>query len=206
MNRLKNKNIYLIRHAQSKANAGEKTFSPKDNHLTEEGMNQAKELVTKFPNKIDFICYSSFVRTYETALPLINLNQGAIIQEWDCIHEFTYLNHDHCANTTVQDRLPLVKQYWERLDPNYSDGKNAESFSEFLARIKITLKKLSALPYENICVFSHGQFIEGLILLLNNPNKSNKKLMELFLSQGKGKNIANCQVVKLDTTFLTDFA
>ena len=63
--------IYLVRHGESIANTGAKTPSAKDTHLTELGKKQAREFADKITQEPDLIVISPYVRTYQTALPLI---------------------------------------------------------------------------------------------------------------------------------------
>ena len=47
--------IYIIRHAESRSNAGHRTSSPADNPITLKGQAQAQELAQKISNsKISF--------------------------------------------------------------------------------------------------------------------------------------------------------
>ena len=192
-----NKKIFLVRHAQSMANVGLKTENPQNNHLTELGKIQANELLNKIKEVPDYICYSKYVRTLETAAPLINKYPNVKHELWENIHEFTYLNHKNCANTTPEQRRPLVIKYWEKLDPFYSDGDNAESFHEFIIRIKDTLEKIKTLPYKNIYIFTHGQFIAATKIVYNNMEKSDLEIMILFFEDKRGLTISNCEIVEL---------
>jgi broad specificity phosphatase PhoE len=197
MNNSKNK-VFLIRHAQSLSNNGERTSSPENNLLTPTGINQAEELAKTISIKPSLIIYSSYKRTYLTAEPLIKKYPQTPHEEWDFIHEFTYLNREHCANTTPQERKPLVINYWAKMDPNYSDGGNAETFSNLIVRIKLMLSTIKDRPEENIFIFTHGQFIEATKIILNNPFKTDTEIMKIFMRNDCGKTIKNCQITELD--------
>jgi len=50
--------IYLIRHAESAANAGKKTDNVKDIPLTPKGLQQSIDLLSRIPKKPDLIIVS----------------------------------------------------------------------------------------------------------------------------------------------------
>lgn len=192
-----NQKVFLIRHAQSLANMGQRTSDPQHNALTEEGAKQAQKLASSFLEKPELIVYSSYERTYLTAKPLILKYPDVPTEQWNNIHEFTYLNHDHCSNTTPQERLPLVISYWNKLDPNYSDGGNAESFSQMLVRIKTMLKNLKERKENFIVIFTHGQFIETTKIVLGYPEATDEQIMKIFNERKRGKTIENCQITQI---------
>ena len=68
--------IYIIRHAESRSNAGHRTSSPADNPITEKGQAQAQELAQKIRNTNitpDLIVISPYLRTKMTATPTMKL-------------------------------------------------------------------------------------------------------------------------------------
>lgn len=78
------------------------------------------------------------------------------------VQEFTYLAPFRYAGTRREDRHEAVERYWERLDPMYRDGEGAESFlgsgiaEAFLDRM--------AEASGHVAVFTHGQFLRGVML------------------------------------------
>ncbi len=195
---MKNKIVYLIRHAESLSNAGMRTTSPAENGLTTLGLQQAQDLALHCNIEPQLICYSTYLRTRLTAMPTIAKYPHAIVEEWQGIHEFTYLDKDRCKNTTPAERLPLVQEYWHRLDPDYNDGGNAESFSQMLSRVRAMLKRLQQVNFETIFVFTHGQFIATTQILLQNPQASDLAIMQQFLAHDKGKTIHNCEMIAIE--------
>jgi broad specificity phosphatase PhoE len=138
------KTILLIRHAESIANAG---FSTTDAHsipLSPKGLAQAEALADDFPIVPELIVTSLFLRTRETAAPLISKTPDAAVETWDMIHEFTYLNRDVHRNKTPEERKPFAIDYWNRRDPFYSDGPQEESFFSLLRRIESFLEKIDS--------------------------------------------------------------
>lgn len=81
------KKIFIIRHAESKNNAGgytEDTFTVK---LSEKGEREARVLADTL-EKPDKIFVSKYQRTRDTALPFLNKYKSLKIEIWDSIHEF----------------------------------------------------------------------------------------------------------------------
>jgi broad specificity phosphatase PhoE len=56
-----------------------------------------------------------------------------------------------------------VDEYWQRADPNYCDGGQAESFAEFIGRCEAFVRQMQESEYELAFVFTHEQFIKGLL-------------------------------------------
>ncbi|HKE59376.1 MAG TPA: histidine phosphatase family protein [Pyrinomonadaceae bacterium] len=165
------KEIWLIRHAESTANAGAATSQPATIPLTERGIEQARCVAASFTKQPDLVVLSPYLRAQQTAAPLLDRFPNTISQEWD-VQEFTYLAADRCHNTTLTERKPMVAEYWSRSEPGYCDGPGAESFSQFVARTRAMLEKTRGLleaptdPANFIAVFTHGQLIQLTMWLL----------------------------------------
>ena len=159
------KEVWLIRHGESTANAGAATFSPESIPLTERGLAQARCVAEQVTRRPDLIVVSSFLRSKQTAEPLQARYPDAAVEEWQ-VQEFTYLNPERCRNTSYLDRKPLVAAYWSRNDADYCDGPGAESFSNLLARSNTTVGQIKNLDHDFVVVMSHGQFMRAVIWLL----------------------------------------
>ena len=146
---------FLIRHAESAANAGLKTSDPASIPLTRDGVSQAEELAVKFPYEPDLIIFTPYVRTKFTALPLINRFPDADIEIWP-MHEFTFLSPELCRDTTSVERLPMVKEYWDACDPDFVHGDGAESFNQFANRVTDCVTVLKSLN-KRVALFTHEQ-------------------------------------------------
>ena len=79
------------------------------------------------------------------------------------MQEFTYLSVSRCRGTSYEHRKPWVAEYWQRADPYYCDGDQAESFSEFIGRCEKFEWQMREREYELTFVFTHEQFIKGLL-------------------------------------------
>ena len=176
---MKKREIIFVRHAESKANAGEKTPDAHSIPLSEKGKVQAEELAQHFPLKPKLIILSTFLRTKETAQPLIEKLDTVQIEIWDMIHEFTYLDRTRCKNTTMQERKKYAENYWSKMDPWYKDGPEEENFFELLGRAEKFLEKINLVKTNSIAIFSHGQFLTALKIV----RPLDKKIEELTKSE-----------------------
>ncbi len=186
------KRIWLIRHGESIANAGAAT----DNHVTiplsATGHKQAQAISQIIPCKPDMIITSPFLRTQETASYTIKRYPDVPVAVWD-VQEFTYLAPASCIGTTADDRRERVNTYWQRLDPDYIDGQDAESFAMLIARARMAIERLERLEEKYIIMFTHAQFIRAMTLLKDNQTQDVEWLMSRFKYLPK---YGNCEVVK----------
>ena len=176
------KKIYLIRHADSVQNAGEVTSSPEKISLSLVGHRQATELVTKLTDTPDLIVVSEYLRTQQTAEPVIQKFSATPVETWN-IHEFTYLNSDRCTNMNAQMRKPLIEEYWKRNNPWHKDGGNAESFDQFLHRINSFFVKIRSRKEDVTYIFTHGQFILGSKMILENEGMPSYATLKTWMSE-----------------------
>lgn len=174
--------IFLIRHAQSEANMNGRTRSHAAIALSEQGKQQAKQLCEALP-PIDHVIISKYQRTYQTAQPILYKYQ--ITAEVDNnLHEFSYLSERKCANTNLDDRRHWVNAYWERMDYEYRDADDAESFTDFYFRVQLFHEKIKQLAEvyveKNLVIFTHGQFLQLLLTLKHEPQPLSRELMQNF--------------------------
>ena len=189
--------VFLIRHAESMGNAGMRTTTPAGNNLTDKGRKQAGELAASINEVPDLIVWSSYSRTRETALPLVQKYPEVRTEEWPDIQEFTYLSPRKCFNTTPEERKPWVMSYWEKMNPEYRDGDGAESFSDMIERARKLITKDKERPESIIMIFTHGQFMEAIRILLAYPKNDCISLMKHFNENQRGKTIKNCEILKI---------
>ncbi len=190
---------WLIRHAQSTSNAGQPTDSPTATPLSDLGHEQARLLAKSIEQRPDLVVTSPYVRTLQTARPLLDRYPGCAHEEWP-VQEFTYLNPDAYKGTTISERRPAVNGYWEALDPRIQNGSGAESFIMFMERVRAFIERVEA--YEGFTfVYSHGQFIRGCVWQLF-VNQSNGDLeadetMLRFRNWRSAFRIGNTAVIKI---------
>jgi broad specificity phosphatase PhoE len=219
------KELWLVRHAQSAGNAGQKTESTAENPLTELGHEQANDLRNYLVKIVDpdVIIHSSYLRTKQTAEPFISsVNYRPVsltwqwqpeavltapvnepkplipVEEWN-IHEFTYLCASKYENTSMAERLPARDVYWARMDPDYIDGEDAESFNQMMMRVERCLRHFLQGRYETAVAFTHGQFMKGVLCLLQAEGLHGRlPTIQEFYSMYLGMDMPNTGIVKLN--------
>jgi probable phosphoglycerate mutase len=154
--------VCFVRHAESRANAGERTSQPAQVELTAVGWKQAEYVASAFVHLPSLVVTSPYVRTKQTAAFTLERFAQVVHEEW-LVQEFTYLAPGRCVNLTPVERRPMVQDYWERNDPKYVDGEGAESFERLIERVDDTLQRLRQNDHERIAVFSHGQFMRAVL-------------------------------------------
>jgi 2,3-bisphosphoglycerate-dependent phosphoglycerate mutase len=152
---------WLIRHGQSTANAGLPTSSQSEAPLTDLGREQARALADRVSRRPDLLIVSPYLRTRATAEPIRARWPALRCETWP-IQELTYLSPALCENTTVETRRPMVDAYWQRCDPDFVHGPGAESFADFLQRIRAFHDRLLGLTDDFAVVIGHGQFFRAL--------------------------------------------
>lgn len=157
--------IWFIRHGESESNVGLPTSDPVSIELTEHGLEQAKHIALSFTEQPSLIITSSYLRTKQTALPTIRRFPDIRHEEWP-VHEFTFLALHNKERTTIYDRRPMVQKFWHRNDPYYVAGEGAESFAGFMERVRDMIERIKHLEESFIAIFSHEQFIRGVLWLL----------------------------------------
>lgn len=154
--------VRLIRHGQSASNAGETTVYPDTIPLTPLGHAQAALVASCFLRPPRRVVFSAFDRAVQTAQPLCERFPEVPVAVWP-VQEFTYLAPRRYIGTTRRDRAAAVADYWQRLDPRFRDGEGSESFIDFWDRVEGFLERLQTTTGSTV-VFSHGQFLRGVML------------------------------------------
>ncbi len=148
------------------------------------GMQQGLELAERISIAPDLIVVTNHLRTRLTAEPLIKKYPLAKAETLP-LHEFTFLSPGLCRNTTPEERLPWVKTYWNKCDPNFVYGQGAESFNQFRGRIQESFERITLLDLKFTIVFTHGHVIRVLKMILDhkakNPEGSMKYYRDLML-------------------------
>lgn len=192
------KNIWFIRHGESESNAGFATSSHENIELTLNGYQQALITSLSIDFDPDLIVTTKHKRTYQTAFPLLNEKLNTPHEVWP-LHEFDYLSPKACENTTVEERKPLVKAFWDRCDPDYVDGQGAESFNQFSERIIQSIKKIEQSHLSLFVIFAHGHVIKRIIQYLSGKDfEDAAKNMVYFRDNMMKIKIDNTQVIKTE--------
>lgn len=186
------KEIWLIRHGESTANAGAATKDASSVPLTDKGWQQARDMAAKFTAPPDLIVVSPYLRARQSAAPTAERFPTVPIETWQ-VQEFTYLSPVRYANTTVEQRRPFVESYWRTCDPKRVDGPGAESFGHMLDRVRNAARRIETLDADSIVIFTHGHIMQAWRLLADNPAESDTADMERFLTAFQARPIENCE-------------
>ena len=94
--------------------------------------------------------------------------------------------------TTGAERRAWVEHYWKSCSAEYCDGPGAESFMDLLRRVRETRSRLEALPTgSQVAVFTHGQFLQALRLLVYCPALTDAAMKDRFQVLDQERPIAN---------------
>lgn len=192
---------WLIRHGESAANAGLPVSDFKQIPLTELGQQQAEIFAARFhelsPDPPTLIVRSPYLRARQTAEPFIQRYPEVPIETWP-IYEFTYLDPIVSAGLNEIQRYPLYDRYWNHKDPDYHEANGAESFTQFLNRVRDMFHRLEHLPPgSRVAVFCHGYLMQAVRLLLLFPHRSDQSMMSESRILNQNEPIANTEVLEL---------
>jgi 2,3-bisphosphoglycerate-dependent phosphoglycerate mutase len=173
---------WFIRHGESVSNADMPTSHPAASELTPLGRAEAEQVAQAFANRPDLIVVSPYIRAQQTAVPALKRFENVPTATWP-VHEFTYLAACHYDGTTGTERWPVAIEYWERNDPHYRDGPEAETFAELVARVWAIIERLRQSEVQFVAIFSHGLFIRALLwAVLTNTHRSTPEQMKRYSS------------------------
>lgn len=186
--------IYLIRHAESTSNQGNRIYCrPQEVPLSPVGIKQALKLAHCLNNiRPDLIVLSEYARTHQTAAPIIQKYPIIPTEIWSEINEVCFLPYHLIKGTTTRERIELVNNLVLKNGLNYAIDETSESFNDVVKRATTFLEKLSNLPKEkNIFVFSHSGFMRMFLMVKDNLPLD----LNTFLSMSK---INNTQIIQIN--------
>jgi broad specificity phosphatase PhoE len=190
--------IWLIRHGQSESNANLKTRDPQSSSLTEQGRQEARSVSRCISQPPDLIIVSPYCRSILSALPLREKFPGAPVEQWP-VQEFTYLPLELYQGSTAIERIPHIETYWQRNEPDLCHA-GAESFAQFLARVKTIMERLQGLAGFTV-LFGHGHTIRLLWQLLScGMEATPARQMQMYNHLRQAVAIPNCAIMKLRFT------
>ncbi|HUJ47936.1 MAG TPA: phosphoglycerate mutase family protein [Rhizomicrobium sp.] len=187
---------WLIRHGQSASNAGLPATGYDEIPLTELGQRQAQEVAARVERQPDLLITSKFLRASATAEPIIARWPLTRRETWP-IQELTYLSPARCRGTTPEMRRPWIEAYWDKCDPDYLDGPDAESFRSFMARLRDFHQRLFALDDAFVVVIGHGQFFRACELGLAKGFAVTGEWMKQYRAMETANPMANGEIVEL---------
>ena len=188
--------LWLVRHGQSTANAGEPAQDHMQIPLTQLGHAQAQSAALRITPAPDLFVVSPMRRAAQTADALQARWPQVPRQVWP-IAEFSYLSPARCANTTVADRRDWVTAYWERCDPAHVEGEGAESFQGFMGRVSAFHERVVALGSGFVVAVGHGQFFRAYTLGIERRFLATAEAMRDFRAAEMANPLANGEIVEM---------
>lgn len=189
------KTVYLIRHAQSIANAGGVTMPHSEIPLSGVGVIQAEALAATLDVEAGQVRASAFARALETARPFAaKVNTQVTIDP--LLNEFSCLDEASIAGMTLDQRRPITDAYWATADPDLRQGPRAETFREFHDRVSAFMRAMPDLPHAAV-VFGHGIWFGMLIWRLLGFASLDPEAMKAFRRFQTALPMPNCAVYEL---------
>jgi broad specificity phosphatase PhoE len=188
--------IWLVRHGESEANIGLVNHDFPNIVLTPRGHAQAVALARWCPQRPDWLALSPFLRARQTADPLRTRFPELPVHEL-AVQEFTYLDSVKVGVLRPEEREPISRAYWERLDPMHREGGPAESFAGLCERVDGFLRWADKQTTFGM-VFTHAEFIRMTLLRMMYPHERDLvTLMRRYALVRHGWLIPNACVVRI---------
>lgn len=157
------KEFYLIRHGQSRANAGFPLLPNDQEPLTDLGQEQAKLTAAHLKKTPDLIVTSCYLRTWQTSAPTREKFPSARHEEWP-IEEFHQLPPEVEEGAVVHDLIPKFHEHWGKYDAHFTYSDETESWASLVGRTDEFENRLRQTDADLIYAFSHGFFIKALLV------------------------------------------
>lgn len=174
--------IFLIRHGETTSDVENKYGGDYDDHLTEKGIAQAKELAEKIANSgIEIIFSSPRIRAKETSEILKdNLNCKLEIisdlRERNAYGILTGMNKEE-AKVRYPEHVDLLGDHRNTIE-------GAETYEHLLERVSAIFENIADSSFKTVAIVSHGGFI--------------RCLFRDVLKFGELKEMSDCAFVELE--------
>ena len=146
--------IYLIRHGQTTGDVEDRYGGDYDDHLTDEGKRQSRELAGKLKHSgIEVIFCSPKIRARETA-EIIATEIGCRVEVADNVRERNmYGILTGMIKSKAKERYP---EHVGALSNQRHTIPESEDYEHFTDRITKALAQITAQHYQTIAILSHG--------------------------------------------------
>jgi broad specificity phosphatase PhoE len=147
--------IYFIRHGETTGDIENRYGGTYDDHLSENGIDQAKELGQAFINKnIEIIFSSPLIRAQETAEILSQAVEKPIrtIEGFKERNQYGILSG--MTKDEAKDKYPEVA---EMVKDRMSTVEGAESYQDFVKRFTAAFQQIALdTSYQTVAIVGHG--------------------------------------------------
>jgi len=159
-----NKNLYLLRHAQSEYNEKGIFQGRLDSDLTPLGFVQARLSAQEFLGKEIEVIYSSPQRrAYKTALTIADLLGLEVIVD-ERIREMSFGNYEGKKFWDLVEEEGHIFRAWLS-NPVRNPLPTQENMEDFSKRVKSFLEDVINGPYKNLLVVAHGGTLHAMVCL-----------------------------------------
>lgn len=179
-------------------NAGTWNPNPEQACLSSLGKKQAQKVASGITQQPDLIVSSPLIRARESAWYITNRWPDTPKVIWP-IQELIYLSPAKMYPLTPEERKARIHDYWQRNDPVYRDGEDAESFANFLARVRQFHDRIRQ-QHGFVVVIGHGLFLKAYQLGLAHGFHTTSDWMHLFRQQERMHPIQNSELLKIAIT------
>lgn len=174
--------IYLIRHGETTGDVENRYGEDYDDHLTERGKQQARELANKTVGLgIQKIFCSPRIRTIETARILDKLLDAGVMIAGDMRERNNYgiltgMKKDEAAKK-YPEQIEILKDYGKT-------PKGGEDYENFKKRVLNAFNAITNSDYDAIAIVTHAGPIRAIF--------------REVLKKGELKNVGDCALIELE--------
>lgn len=187
--------LWLVRHGESSINAGTWSTNPADARLTLLGQEQAQTAAVSVTETPDLIICSPFIRAKESADYISKIWPTVPLNIWP-IQELIYLSPTKMLPLSPAERKGRIADYWQKAEPFYRDGDDAESFANFLARVQQFHSQIIQ-QQGFVVVVGHGLFFQAFQLGLTHGFEPTSDWIRLFRQYETNQPIKNSEWLKI---------
>jgi len=189
--------LTMYRHAESEANIGGISRPNAEIEITESGRLHAEQVAEKIINKPSKIYISEFIRTEQSAQPLLDKFNIKPIK-YAGLNEFNTFGYETVKGLNGQQRAPLTLNYWKTSDPNKRIGDTGETFNEFSQRVKNFIPTLKTFEDKSI-IFGHGMWMTYFIWLTISKSHgfTDDQIMRYFMYFHRSLNMKNLEKIDI---------
>ena len=164
--------------------------------MTDKGVLQSRRVASYINQRPDIIVHSPYIRTLQSARMTMDKFPDVPVEEWP-VQEFIYLHHEAYRQTTQADRQPAVTEYWQQNSPALKASLEAESFIEFIDRMRLLVEKLVSRK-GHVIIFTHGHVIRAMIWkVITGALNNDEAAMMRYRSLRQALPVPNAAILKI---------
>lgn len=153
--------IYLIRHGETTSDVDNLFGGDYDDHLTEKGIEQSRELAKKLAScDIQIIFSSSRIRAKETS-DILKKHLGCDVE---IVNDIRERNHYGVLTGVNKDEAKIkYPELVEQLKDYRNTIEGAEDYDDFASRVQKGFQYIANSKYDTVAIVTHGGPIRCLL-------------------------------------------